>query len=89
MRVLLDTHIWLWWLTGQEDLNVRERAALDALAERGQLFLAAISLWEAQMLHRKRRIRLPLPFPRWLRRACAPGVIQVVPLDAEVVIALE
>lgn len=44
------------------------------------------------MLHGKRRIKLPLRFADWLRRArraSAPGVVRVLPLDAEVVIALD
>ena len=34
MSLLLDTHVWVWWLTGQSDLPVRERNALDKLARR-------------------------------------------------------
>lgn len=89
MRVLLDTHIWLWWLTGSPDLSASERRALDRSAEAQQLCLPVICLWEAQMLHVKKRIELPLPFADWLRRASAPGVVRLVPLDTEVVIALE
>ena len=85
MKVLLDTHMWLWWLTRQPQMSDRERTALDRAAERQELFLQAISLWEAQMLHSKNRIQLPLPFADWLRRASAPGVLTVLPLDVEVV----
>ncbi|MGH8133182.1 MAG: type II toxin-antitoxin system VapC family toxin [Steroidobacteraceae bacterium] len=89
MKVLLDTHMWLWWLSRHAEMSDRERNALDRTAEAQQLFLAAISLWEAQMLHSKKRIQLPVPFADWLRRACGPGVLQILPLDAEVVIALD
>jgi PIN domain nuclease of toxin-antitoxin system len=89
LRVLLDTHVWLWWLTGQAALPEHERRSLDLAATRQDLCLSAISSWEAQMLHAKRRIRVPLPFAEWLRRASAPTVIRVLPLDAEVVIALD
>lgn len=41
------------------------------------------------MLHREKRVELPLPFADWLRRASSAGVVKVLPLDAEVVIALE
>lgn len=33
MKVLLDTHVWIWWVTGQEDLAQGKRAQLDKLAE--------------------------------------------------------
>jgi PIN domain nuclease of toxin-antitoxin system len=89
LRVLLDTHMWLWWLTGSPELTASERRALDRTAEAQQVFLPAISLWEAQMLHSKKRIELPLPFADWLRRASAPGVVKILALDAEIVIALD
>ena len=89
MKVLLDTRVWLWWLTGRPELTAWERSAVDRAAGAQQVFLAAISLWEAQMLHQKKRVRLPLPFAEWLRRASAPGVLRVLPLDAEVIVALD
>jgi len=90
LSVLLDTHIWVWWLTPPGSLLSRaERDALDAAAGRRELFLPAISLWEAQMLHAKRRLELPLSFAEWLARAADDRVISVLPLSVEVVLALD
>lgn len=89
MSVLLDTHIWLWWLTPGSPLSRAERDALDAQAEHRELFLSAISLWEAQVLHAKRRFELPLPFAEWLARAADERVISVLPLSVEVIYALD
>ena len=69
MSVLLDTHVWVWWLTPGSPLPRAEREALDEKAARRELILAAISLWEAQVLHAKGRLDLPLPFAEWLARA--------------------
>ena len=88
MSVLLDTHIWLWWLLGAERLDSTEMSALDRLADRGDLHLSAMSLWEAQMLHSKGRLTLDRPFPIWLREASREDILQVLPLDLNVVIAL-
>jgi PIN domain nuclease of toxin-antitoxin system len=89
LSVVLDTHIWVWWLTPGSPLSRAERNALDAKAERRELFLPAISLWEIQVLHTKRRFELPLPFAEWLARAADDRVISVLPLSAEVVFALD
>ncbi|MBL8225322.1 MAG: type II toxin-antitoxin system VapC family toxin [Chromatiales bacterium] len=89
MRALLDTHIWVWWLTGDPALTDRERTALDTAAIAGELCLAAISLWEAQMLHARRRLALPLPLTDWLRRAASPAVVTVLPIDVPVIAALD
>ena len=89
MSVLLDTHIWVWWLTPGSPLSRAERNALDVKAARRELFLPAISLWEAQVLHAKRRLELPLPFAEWLARATDERMISVLPLSIEVVLALD
>ncbi len=88
MTVLLDTHVWLWWLLGSEQLPKEERNALDRLAARAALRVAAVSLWETQMLHAKGRLTLNRAFDVWIRDAASTGVVQVIPLDVEVVIAL-
>lgn len=89
MSVLLDTHVWVWWLTSSPGLSATERQALDDEASRGELRLSAISLWEAQMLHARSRLSLPLPFADWLRRATDPRMLLVLPLDVSVVLALD
>lgn len=88
MTVLLDTHVWLWWLLGSEQLPKEERNALDRLAARAALRVAAVSLWETQMLHAKGRLTLNRAFDVWIRDAASTSVVQVIPLDVEVVIAL-
>ena len=80
--------MWLWWLLGSDRLARRERHALDRLASRAELCLAAVSLWEAQMLYAKRRLVLDRPFDVWIREAAAAAVIEIAPLDVEIVIAL-
>lgn len=88
--LLLDTHVWLWWLLGQPELAARERDALDALAAAGTPpGLSAISLWEAQMLVAKGRLELSMPLARWLAVASAPETVTLLPLDVEVVLALD
>lgn len=87
--VLLDTHAWIWWLTGSGRLAREERMGLSEAAGLRQLAISAISLWEAHMLHARGRIELQVPFPQWLVEASDPEVVQVVPLDAEVILALD
>jgi PIN domain nuclease of toxin-antitoxin system len=87
---LLDTHIWLWWLLGQAELTAREREALDNLAAAGTPpALSAISLWEAQMLVEKGRLTLDIPLVYWLPTAATAEIVTLLPIDVEVVLALE
>lgn len=89
MAVLLDTHVWAWWVLGDARLKERERAALDRLAAKRELRLCAISLWEAQMAAARGRLRLLDPFETWLRAAAAPDVVEILPVDVEVALALD
>ena len=89
MSVLLDTHIWVWWLTPGSPLTRAERNALDGLAGRRELYISAISLWEAQMLHAKGRLLLPLAFADWLEQAADERMLTVLPLDVAVMLALD
>lgn len=55
MRLLLDTHAFIWWI---EDVPL-ERAALDAIADPdSEVFVSAASIWEAQIKAGTGKLRL-------------------------------
>lgn len=88
MTVILDTHIWIWWLTSSPSLKSAERKSLDSIADKGGICLSAISLWEAQLLYSRKRLSLPVSFEEWLERATAPEVLSILPLDRDVIVSL-
>ncbi|HEX4486966.1 MAG TPA: type II toxin-antitoxin system VapC family toxin [Terriglobales bacterium] len=67
MRILLDTHIWLWSVG--EPQRLRSRAASEMEDPRNELWLSPISIWEIQMLSAKRRISLGMDVDTWITRA--------------------
>lgn len=89
MSVVLDTHVWIWWLVGQSALSDKERLSLDTLATTEPPILPAVCLWEAQMLNAKQRLELDRPFDRWLREASQPAVVRIAPLSIDVVLAVD
>ena len=88
MSILLDTHIWIWWLTGAPQMKKAERDALDTLASNGLPFVSAISIWETELLASRDRIVLSEPFDSWIHRMTAPDTVRLLPLDADTVVAL-
>jgi PIN domain nuclease of toxin-antitoxin system len=56
MRLLLDTHIWLWSALDQARLSSRVTAALEN--PNNELWLSPISLWEVLTLCQKQRLIL-------------------------------
>jgi PIN domain nuclease of toxin-antitoxin system len=71
LKLLLDTHIWLWSLLEPSRLGRKTRAAL--VNPRSELWLSPISIWEAIMLAEKGRVEL-LPTPtQWVVNALEAG----------------
>ncbi len=50
MRILLDTHALLWWLSGDNRLSDTARAAI--ADESNDIFVSAASAWEVTTKHR-------------------------------------
>ncbi|HEY1262502.1 MAG TPA: type II toxin-antitoxin system VapC family toxin [Terriglobales bacterium] len=69
MKLLLDTHIWLWSLQRPDLLGKRVRQELRNPAN--ELWISPISTWEALTLHTKRKITLHADLAQWVARATA------------------
>ena len=80
MRLLLDTHIWLWSLQDPALLGKRVRQELRDPAN--ELWLSPISTWEALTLNAKGRIRLQDKLDEWVVEATAP--FKEAPLTHEI-----
>ena len=46
--IVLDTHIWVWWVHGDSALSAATRTRLDSSAQTG-LAVSAISCWAARV----------------------------------------
>ena len=64
-RLLLDTHVLIWWLEGGERLS---RSAAEAIASPDSVVcVSPASLWEASIKHAKGRLEKPPDLARWVR----------------------
>jgi PIN domain nuclease of toxin-antitoxin system len=72
--IVLDTHIWVWWVHGDARLSVRQNEWLAENEARG-LGVSIISCWEVAKLLERGRLVLPCPAADWFDQALAyPGV---------------
>jgi PIN domain nuclease of toxin-antitoxin system len=69
LRLLLDTHIWLWTLSDPKRLGRRVLQQLKD--EANELWLSPISTYEALTLHYKGRFEIDGNLTEWLARATA------------------
>ena len=83
MKLLLDTHIWLWAL--REPSRLSRRVLQELRDSRNELWLSPVSTWEALLLHAKGRIRLHGNVREWLADATAH--FHEAPLTHEIVVA--
>jgi PIN domain nuclease of toxin-antitoxin system len=85
VRLLLDTHIWLWSLLEPSRLGRRTAAALDDPAN--ELWLSPISIWETLMLAERRRVVLQPDAEQWVRASLERLPFREAPLTVEVAMA--
>lgn len=85
MKVLLDTHIWLWALLEPERLTEGVRGVLTAADT--ELWLSPISVWEALLLAERGRIRVEGRAGDWVERLLAALPRREAPLTGEVALA--
>jgi PIN domain nuclease of toxin-antitoxin system len=88
MRPLLDTHVWLWWMGGDPHLSEREMASLDELPAERRPFISDISLWEVAVLLELGRWNVAIPFETWLKAACHPRTVEILPITQEIALAV-
>lgn len=69
MKLLLDTHIWLWLLQDPKRLGPQTLQLLQDT--KNELWLSAISTWEALTLNFQGRIQLKGNLVDWLAQATA------------------
>lgn len=87
LKILLDTHVWVWRLLEPERLS---RRLEEALAESGhELFLSPISVWETLVLARKGRLTLDPDPQSWVRTALRTSMTTAAPLSHEVAMRSE
>jgi PIN domain nuclease of toxin-antitoxin system len=66
LRVLLDTHIWLWYLLGDNQLSANLQKII--ASEENELWLSPISVWETLILAEKGRIELDSEPITWVKK---------------------
>jgi PIN domain nuclease of toxin-antitoxin system len=78
MRLLLDSHVFVWMHASPERLSARSRAALaDADSE---LFLSVVVPWELGMKIARKKLALPEPLAAFVQSRAQRARIAVLPI---------
>lgn len=89
MRLLLDTHAFLWFLAGDSSLSPAARTAMEAA--KNDLLLSVASLWEMAIKVSLGKLTLPTDFEPFITSQIAANGIQllhITPQHASMVSAM-
>jgi PIN domain nuclease of toxin-antitoxin system len=84
--ILLDTHIWIWWVDDNEQkLTSRHRELIQKYQSQG-LGVSIISCWEVAKLVEKQRLGLSRNVDEWLNLALDYPGVRLIDLTMPIVI---
>jgi PIN domain nuclease of toxin-antitoxin system len=83
--IVLDTHIWVWWVHVDAKLPEPYREYLRRNESDG-LGISAISCWEVAKLVEYGRLKLPLPVGEWLTQALNYPGVQLLELTPQIAV---
>ena len=83
MKLLLDTHIWVWTVLERERLS--RRVAHQLSSPENELWLSPVSTWEVLLLVAKGKIRMREDPAAWISQATAK--MREAPLTHEIAVA--
>lgn len=82
--LVLDTHVWLWFVSGNAALHKDAVSEITKAAFAGSVFIPAISVWEISMLQARGRITLSKPLENWVEEALNLSGFLLYPLTPAV-----
>jgi len=83
--IVLDTHIWVWWVHGDERLTRTQAEVIEA-NETDVIGVSAISCWEIAKLVEYGRLELPCSLEEWFEDALIYPGIRLLELTPEIAI---
>lgn len=81
--IVLDTHIWIWWVHAHPDLSADQKRIIDENEASG-LGISAISCWEVAKLVEYKRLVLPDTTLDWLKQALGYPGVRLLDLSPEI-----
>ena len=81
--IVLDTHIWVWWVHGNEKLTYEQFEFIQE-NENDEIGISVISLWEIAKLVENGRLELPTSLEKWFSQALSYPGVQIIELTPEI-----
>jgi len=79
--VVLDTHIWIWWVSDPSQLSKKAKQRIDEASASSSIYISSISVWEITLLVSRNRLKLAMNVEDWISRCEALPFLNFVPVD--------
>lgn len=87
MRLLLDTHAWIWASSAADLLSKPAREALEKVYSKdGEILLSRISIWEVAKLFQKGRFKTHVALETWITQSIESIGIEVIELETPIIL---
>jgi PIN domain nuclease of toxin-antitoxin system len=83
--IILDTHIWVWWVDDNQRLTQRHRQWIQQYQSQG-LGVSIISCWEVAKLVEIGKLTLSISVDEWLSAALAYPGVQLLELTIPIIL---
>ncbi len=79
MRVLLDTHAFLWFILDDPKLSTLARGIIEE--EKNDILISPASYWEIAIKIRLKKYSLPQPYLQFMQSQIASNEFKILPLE--------
>ncbi|MBL7203631.1 MAG: type II toxin-antitoxin system VapC family toxin [Desulfobacteraceae bacterium] len=84
--IVLDTHVWVWFISNPELLSKAAKKAINVSMEQKAIFISSISAWELALLAAKKRLKLTIDVTDWITKSERLPFLQFIPVDNSVAV---
>lgn len=84
--IVLDTHVWVWWLNDPEVLSPGARDTIEEAKQAESILISCISAWEIAMLVARGRLVLTMGVREWVAKSEALPFFKFVPVSNTIAI---
>jgi PIN domain nuclease of toxin-antitoxin system len=84
--LVLDTHVWVWLVSGIEAVSQKTLIEIEKAATRGEIMIPVASVWEVAMWEKRGLIVLAKPCAHWVADAITAPGLAVQPMTSEIAV---
>ncbi|ELS03743.1 hypothetical protein Xen7305DRAFT_00034670 [Xenococcus sp. PCC 7305] len=81
MRLLLDTHTFIWYVTNNRKLSLKAQQLIND--GNNEVFLSIVSIWEMAIKHSVGKLRFELPFELFMKRQLKVNDFQLLNIKVD------